>query len=172
MNEQEVGIVYDKSPVPSSGQREEQDEGVKFRKYLEEQESKKADVSVQSESIPSEEAPGIDYPSTPAGFEEVYIQQPSDLYPNSPPSFQNMKLKDAVGFVKAEIGKSFEQGNYGILDHYQMVAEQSEFVDDSVRAAIRSLGEEGKKITNKDEAKAFLEKLNVFLNGLRTEWKK
>jgi hypothetical protein len=170
MDETNVGIVYDKSPAPP-GQREEQDEGVKFREYCEEKESKKADVSVQSESSPREEPPGLIYDRTLAGLErsgefpiELTREKIHDY--DSEGVTDRMAYRDGGDFLRQRFEESFDRGGsdafQSTLDHYEKVIEEGGLITGDMLTGAKALFAEARQLKSKEEFQEFWKKAEEF----------
>ncbi len=159
MDDVKGGIIYDKSPLPPSQTLEKATLDAA-------RDAGKAFGDSRNKSGGSEGSQ-MDYSSTPLGLEEIFVEEPPGVYPNSPGARINMKLKDAADFIGEAVRKGFESGNYSVVEHYAKMAEQSPCVDEALLPQIKDFAEEARKLTNEVEAGAFLEKFNAFLGELR-----
>jgi hypothetical protein len=171
MDETNVGIVYDKSPLPPGPGQEEQDEGVKFRKYCEEKKSKEVDVPVQSESSPREEPPGLIYDKTLEGLEKTG-EFPIELTREKIHDYDSegvtdrMAYRDGGDFLRQRFEESFDRGGseafQSTLNHYEKVIESGNLILGDMLAEAKALFAEARGLRSIQEFQEFWKKAEEF----------
>ena len=135
----------------------------------------KAPDNSSTPAPPGTETAALDYPSMEGkGFEEVTVPRPplfrghlGMFYESHDPGFENLALRDTVPYVTKSINEAFKEGNYGILQHYAKGLEESGVLDPALIPKVKAFVEEAAAIKTPEEGAALLNRVNLFLGGLR-----